>query len=216
MQTIQQHPFDAQPFAPAKKRHPAAAIAAIAIQGGLIYLLAIGLNVVPNPVKETQTVLINVPMAEQPVEPLKPVEQVNPQEVKPEIVVPVPEIVVDIQPEPETAVQAVATDTPVEPTPAVSDTVSERVKVLQAAEPPYPNASILKQEEGTVMVRITVSQQGRVAGASVEKTSGFPALDDAALKAIRTWRFAAAKRGGTSVESSVVVPVVFQLKNAKS
>ncbi|HTE41346.1 MAG TPA: TonB family protein [Steroidobacteraceae bacterium] len=216
MQTIKQHPFGPQAFSsPKKPRRPVAMVAAVVIQAGLIYLLAIGLNVVPNPVKDTQTVLIEVPELTDEPEPMKPVEQVKPQEVEPEIFVPIPEVVVDQQP-PEEVVTAVATETPPPAeVPQQTVSVSEKVKVLNAPEPPYPNASILKQEEGTVFVRITVSNAGRVSAAAVEKSSGFTALDEAALKAIRTWRFSAAKSSGSAVESSVVVPVVYQLKNAK-
>jgi periplasmic protein TonB len=210
MQPIVLQPFEGTP----KPRRPGAAILAIVIQTGLIYLLAMGLGVVPKPVSLPESVMITVPqdLSDPPPTPL--VQEVKPEMLETQMpVVPQPDIVVDVPV--EAPIEAVTTTTPMEVAPTVSEAVSEQVKVLQNAEPPYPNVSILRQEEGTVLVRITVGVNGKVSAARVERSSGFAALDDAALKAIRTWRFSAAKRGGQAVETSVVVPVIFELRNRK-
>jgi protein TonB len=68
------------------------------------------------------------------------------------------------------------------------------------------------EEEGTVLLRVTIGTNGRVEAVEIEESSGFPRLDQAALKAIRAWRFAPATRGGQAVASWVTVPVTFQLR----
>ena len=67
--------------------------------------------------------------------------------------------------------------------------------------------------EGRVVVRVRVGVDGRVLSASVRQTSRYPAFDEAALTAIRRWRFHPARRAGRAVESEVNVPVRFRLED---
>jgi protein TonB len=46
---------------------------------------------------------------------------------------------------------------------------------------------------------------------SVAHSSGHPVLDEAAIAAVRQWRFVAATRGGTAVPAAADVPVRFTL-----
>jgi TonB family protein len=46
----------------------------------------------------------------------------------------------------------------------------------------YPSASQLKHEEGTVGLKIFLTDEGTMRDAAIEKSSGFPRLDEAALK----------------------------------
>ncbi len=85
-------------------------------------------------------------------------------------------------------------------------------RLLQSSEPLYPSVSRIKGEVGTVIVRITITPYGTVGGAEVEKSSGYSRLDEAALKATRSWRFAPAKRGSEAIASSMLVPVRFEMK----
>ena len=84
--------------------------------------------------------------------------------------------------------------------------------VARSFEPPYPRPSILQKEEGVVRVRVTISPHGEVGEALIERSSGFPRLDEAALKAVRRWLFAPARRGEQAIVGSMVVAVRFQLK----
>jgi protein TonB len=52
-----------------------------------------------------------------------------------------------------------------------------------------------------------------VTDASLANSSGYPALDNAALRAARAWRFAPARRNGAAIETTIVQPVKFDLKN---
>lgn len=62
------------------------------------------------------------------------------------------------------------------------------LKVLKKPAPEYPMTSRKRGEEGRVTILITI-QSGRVTEASVERSSGFTRLDNAALQAVRRWIF---------------------------
>jgi protein TonB len=83
--------------------------------------------------------------------------------------------------------------------------------------PVYPAVARRRAEQGTVTVSVLVGADGSVERAEVEKSSGFDALDDAALETVRArWRFVPARRGGIAVESWVLVPIRFALTEANA
>ncbi len=82
---------------------------------------------------------------------------------------------------------------------------------LSNPKPQYPLAARRRGDQGTVLVRVLVTADGLAARVSLEKSSGHPALDEAALTAVRSWRFVPAQQGGRAVESPYTVPVVFKL-----
>jgi TonB family protein len=56
--------------------------------------------------------------------------------------------------------------------------------------PEYPRPAIRAGQEGTVTVRMSVSEEGRVLAAEAVSPSPWPLLNDAALRAVRQrWRF---------------------------
>ncbi len=61
------------------------------------------------------------------------------------------------------------------------------------------------------MLRVAVTAGGGASRVDLERSSGYAALDEAALAAVKTWRFVPAQRGGEPVDAVVVVPVVFKL-----
>lgn len=83
---------------------------------------------------------------------------------------------------------------------------------LRNPQPVYPLSARRRGEQGTVLLKVSVTREGAAAGVDVEKTSGHAALDQAALEAVRKWRFAPARRGTEPIESSVLVPIVFRLE----
>ncbi|WP_018868059.1 energy transducer TonB [Thioalkalivibrio sp. ALJ10] len=83
---------------------------------------------------------------------------------------------------------------------------------LDNPPPDYPRISQRRREEGTVMLRVTVSAEGEPVRWEVEESSGYDRLDEAALSAVERWRFEPARRGGRAVEAEVVVPMEFQLR----
>ena len=85
---------------------------------------------------------------------------------------------------------------------------------LRNPAPRYPLASRRAGEQGTVTLRVLVSPDGLASRVAVEKSSGSPHLDAAALEAVKAWRFTPARRGADAVESWMLVPIVFRLEGA--
>lgn len=67
----------------------------------------------------------------------------------------------------------------------------------------YPRTA----EQGRVTLKVLVSRDGRVANATLEKTSGYANLDQHALQAVRGWRFAPARQDAEPVEQWLTVNV---------
>lgn len=78
-------------------------------------------------------------------------------------------------------------------------------------KPEYPSLAKSRDWQGKVSLRVKVSAAGLSAEVEIEHSSGHDILDDAAIDAVKQWRFIPAKRGETAVDSSVVVPIVFSL-----
>jgi len=80
-------------------------------------------------------------------------------------------------------------------------------------KPRYPRDARRRGEEGKVMLLVDVLPNGRVGEISVESSSGHRLLDAAAVKAVRRWRFAPAKKTGRPVRAQVRIPVEFNLRD---
>ena len=78
--------------------------------------------------------------------------------------------------------------------------------------PSYPTAAREQGLEGVVVLGVLVGVNGRAVEISVRTSSGARVLDDAAVDAVRRWRFAPAKEGRRAVESWVEVPLKFALQ----
>jgi periplasmic protein TonB len=77
--------------------------------------------------------------------------------------------------------------------------------------PSYPESARRRGEQGRVMLRVTVSTEGSPMDVSVAGSSGYPILDDAAVNAVRRWRFTPATQAGRPLVATAEVPVVFHL-----
>ena len=82
---------------------------------------------------------------------------------------------------------------------------------LQNPAPAYPALSRRQGEEGKVLLVVRVSAQGAAEQVQIKQSSGHSRLDEAALNALRQWRFVPARRGEEPIAASVVVPIVFRL-----
>jgi periplasmic protein TonB len=83
--------------------------------------------------------------------------------------------------------------------------------------PPYPARARRRGEHGTVVLRVLVDADGSVELANIAQSSGFDSLDAIALDTVRRrWRFVPARRGGTAIESWVLVPIRFMLDSARA
>jgi protein TonB len=65
--------------------------------------------------------------------------------------------------------------------------------------------------QGTVVLDVLVSREGRVKEVNLSASSGYSVLDQAASTSVKTWLFDPGTRGGETVERWVKVPVRFQL-----
>ena len=95
--------------------------------------------------------------------------------------------------------------------PAQAPTVgrSEPPRAVRTPPPDYPEALGCDGIGGRVDLRITITPQGGVGAVALQKSSGQPQLDEAAIAAVRTWEFAPATRGGRPVSSTISVPMNF-------
>lgn len=101
-----------------------------------------------------------------------------------------------------------------EPNPmAGAETETQMAPTIEKNPPPiYPEIARQLGYEGLVELRVQILEYGRVGKIEVLCSSGHDILDSAAREAIRRWVFMPARKGRKFVESSVVVPVRFQLK----
>ena len=89
----------------------------------------------------------------------------------------------------------------------------EQPRIIERTEPDYPEEARRNKEQGVVLLRLVVSEAGRVEDAVVEKSSGHVLLDQAALRAVKNWRFAPARKaeGSVPVRSATRIPFRFSL-----
>jgi TonB family protein len=80
----------------------------------------------------------------------------------------------------------------------------------------YPAALYSQKIQGNVTLRVFVDQDGRVVTEStrVVETSGYNALDSAAVKGSDGLRFVPAKRRGEAMSVSILFPVYFRHPDA--
>ena len=76
--------------------------------------------------------------------------------------------------------------------------------------PEYPNEAALRGEYGAVEVLIHVSASGIATGADVTQSSGVLVLDQAAVAAVRKWRFHPALQEGRSVPFDMPFRFIFE------
>ena len=87
---------------------------------------------------------------------------------------------------------------------------------LSNPAPSYPYEARRKKWEGTVIVRAWVSKTGQPLKLEIQRSSGHEVLDEAALKTVKKWSFHPAKLGDIPMESSVVIPIRFELESLRS
>ena len=90
--------------------------------------------------------------------------------------------------------------------------VREQAHPLQALAPRYPESSRRRGETGVVMVRAIIDASGRCQLAHLEASSGFLALDRAALEAVRRALYSPARQDGMAVQSEKRFEIDFRLR----
>jgi periplasmic protein TonB len=86
-----------------------------------------------------------------------------------------------------------------------------RPDALNNIPPAYPEEARLKGQSGVVLLRVGVTERGRVSFVEVESGSGFKILDETAVRAVNQWKFIPAASGSRPVGSILSIPVRFRL-----
>ena len=114
-------------------------------------------------------------------------------------------------PGPALGIAAPPTPAPI-PVGPVTLTSELSVACPERKAPSYPLFSQRFNEQGTVTLRVELDENGHVAAARVNSSSGFARLDEAALAAVRTWRCTPASRNGAPVRAVALQPFKFVLQ----
>lgn len=82
---------------------------------------------------------------------------------------------------------------------------------LNNPAPGYPDTARRARQEGTVSLRVLVTSGGRASEVQLAGSSGVSSLDQAAIRAVRRWRFTPARQNGQAISAWVRVPIRFKL-----
>lgn len=115
-------------------------------------------------------------------------------------------------PEPVTAEPVATASADTAPQAAVPSEPRFDADYLQNPAPVYPALSRKRGEHGVVLLRVYVLADGSADQIEIFESSGFSRLDEAAVRAVKRWRFVPAKLGDETVAAWVRVPVRFDLK----
>ncbi|MFL6601782.1 MAG: energy transducer TonB [Steroidobacteraceae bacterium] len=139
-----------------------------------------------------------------------------------QVLVPPPEVVVQIEPT-SAAIAATAVQTPPSPTPTVGAPTSgtavpemSDVAYLVQPAPRYPPESRRIREQGLVILRVLIDEDGHAKAVEVYRSSGHPRLDEAARRAVERAVFKPYMDGGVPREAAAMVPVEFSLRSSAS
>ncbi|GAB1394442.1 hypothetical protein MASR1M60_26060 [Rhodocyclaceae bacterium] len=203
-----------------RKLSPAGLATVFALHG-MVFWALLQMNIVslPAPLAVLTVDLLQPPEVVKPPEPPVPPKP-RPVEKRPVPVRP-PEPVQLAAPAESPAPPTIAVPpapTFVEPAPpappAPVQTIQPRFDAdyLLNPKPVYPALSRRMNEEGRVVLRVQVRADGNAAEVQLHTSSGSPRLDQSALDTVRRWKFVPARRGDEAVAATVLVPIVFSLK----
>ena len=92
-------------------------------------------------------------------------------------------------------------------TPAAPPSDYRAPKMISSTAPVYPQFARAQGVAGTVVLDATIDATGKVTGATV--VSGSPLLTQAALDAVRQWKYQPAQQNGQAVQSHATINVNF-------
>ena len=116
--------------------------------------------------------------------------------------------------EPPVAVAPVAAEPAPPPPPPAPEPVTEamgRAGYLNNPPPDYPPQAVRQGWQGTVLLRVHVLASGSADTVEVKQSSGKRVLDEEAVRTVKRWSFAPAKRGQTPIDGWATVPIEFIL-----
>ncbi len=80
--------------------------------------------------------------------------------------------------------------------------------------PDYPANALRNGWEGEVWLRVAVDRSGAVVHVTIEQSSNYRVLDQAAVRTVKHWEFLPARIGDETTEGSVRIPIRFQIKRS--
>lgn len=190
-------------------------LAIVAVHVGFFWALNSGLS--HKMVQKVFGPLVTDMIEEQKVEEKEEPPPPPPKIETPPPYVPPPEVAIEMPTEapPATAITTTTTQRPVAPPPPVAKPPGVKPRIdpkRPPSQPEYPPTSRRLGEQGTVTLEILVLENGRIGEAKVAKSSGFPRLDEAAVREVkRTWRLVPGTEGGKPVQMWHQINVTFRL-----
>ncbi|WP_166363974.1 energy transducer TonB [Pseudomonas akapageensis] len=98
------------------------------------------------------------------------------------------------------------------PAPPLTPVVSLRPSfVTPPPAPRYPSVARRRNQQGIVRVEVCLDERGQQQKLTLIKSSGVESLDQAALEAVKSWRFRPEIVDGRAVPSRVEIPIEFAL-----
>jgi protein TonB len=88
------------------------------------------------------------------------------------------------------------------------------VEYVREPKPRYPPLSRKLREEGLVMLRVLIDEQGNACSIEVENSSGYARLDDAAREAVARATFRPYVEDGRPRRAVVLIPIEFYLNRS--
>ena len=85
-------------------------------------------------------------------------------------------------------------------------------KLIRRVNPVYPEEAKKERLEGIVCLTVTVNEEGFVSGI-IAGPDNYEILENAAIEAVKQWRYSPTYRNGDAVPVTGAVTVVFQLKD---
>jgi protein TonB len=125
-----------------------------------------------------------------------------------------PEPLANQRPEPDTAMEEMsdAVSSAEQDASLIQDKgVITDAKSAHAVQPAYPRISQRRGEEGTVRLSVMVLASGQASNISVQQSSGYRRLDEAAIEAAKKTAFTPAQRFGQNVDSTIELSFTFRL-----
>ncbi len=83
--------------------------------------------------------------------------------------------------------------------------------LIKKVAPRYPELARQAGIDGTVMLRVLVNEKGKVIRVSVLHSDVTPAMDQAAMEAVKKFRFKPARQRMKPVKAFMAIPIVFRL-----
>jgi protein TonB len=155
------------------------------------------------PYKATLSALANIA-------PLGPLEEVDPTPIDKPVVTDDRDVLPEAAPMATSGQRPSEVDTSYQAGAFIKDELPPQKRYTPL--PDYPSLAKRRGYEGTVMLRLLVSKDGRVVEAEVLQSSGYSILDRNAVDFIqRKWRFTPALKDGHTVDMWVELPVQYEL-----